>query len=1162
MTENGVPLSLPIEFYEAHLKTINTIKFRRREMDIVAFMLNGRANKKIASFLSLSLKTVENYTHNLMTRLECNSRESIIDFIEKSDQLKNVRKYYSLLLIQDYFESRLKEIDVALSKEKRASVLIYYQKSAAQELFLREIEKHLKALGITVSLETLDKEQSFSEAVSKHSDKDYVIYALPSLSEAMTISPTFRDEGNDGSSQPTTSQAARVFFLFLGSEASRDLPVEDIDGDCLCLFQYRNYYLFFFEMLKKLLPQVDLEKTITDFNRKSAALFDASGASITSLESPEDLTPINQVFFTIRTFLTQKKWSIPSIALVCLLVLAAPVVKGRIFHEKKGYSQGHTFPEEQKSIQSDLIIPADAMLLERPELIKQIHTKFQEKPESIQTLALFGIGGSGKTTVARQYGRQQEGIVWEVNGETPGTLRESFENLAYALVTTDGEKNTLMGLKDIKNMDEKEAKLIFFVKEKLKSHPHWVLIFDNVERLNDIQNYFPSNPAAWGTGKVIVATRNSNIATHTFIHHALPVGELAPEEKLSLFTKITHNGNHQDLTSDQKSKIATLLNTIPSFPLDVSVAAHYLQTINIPYEEYIKNISQQSSEFDRVQNNVLNEIGVYAKTRYNIVTLSLKEIVKESKDFGEILLFISLLDNQNIPTELLDKFKDPAVRNNFIPHLKKYSLITGTQASSIPCLSIHRSTQDIALAYLKKELNFDKNNPLSQRVFKVLDDYVDQAIEKEDFARMTLSSRHAERLLDHKDLLSSSAGGVLKGKLGCIYYFINDHARSQKVLDESLLVLHETVDDKFLNDKVADTFLHIGHILTETGDYPKARKLFERSLNIYNAESPRNELGAAWALSYLGNVYRREGHFEKGKELLEESIQTQEKYPKDPLRMARTLSYLGSVYRWLGDYEKAAQAFKTSLEYYQESLPSNHFRIGWMFSYLGNLYRKMGQPESARALFEKGLEAYRTNLPEDHVNVGLMCAYLGNAYIELKDYEKAKLFLERGLTIYEKQSKKNPEKIAWVAFHLGKAYEGLKEPKKARELLDKSFKIYQVEYPKKGDIEKSEILRRMGEIYLFNEQLDKAEPILMEALKIVEDKNHPNVWESLETLGNLYEKQSRNALRNGNKGESEAFKIKSLDCLRRSSKIVKDYFSEKSSYFAKLQNRIQEVEKI
>ncbi|KAB2834600.1 MAG: helix-turn-helix transcriptional regulator, partial [Caedimonadaceae bacterium] len=52
--------------YSQDLETINGIRFTPREIDAIAFIVSGRSTKKIASFLSISPKTVDNHIHNIM----------------------------------------------------------------------------------------------------------------------------------------------------------------------------------------------------------------------------------------------------------------------------------------------------------------------------------------------------------------------------------------------------------------------------------------------------------------------------------------------------------------------------------------------------------------------------------------------------------------------------------------------------------------------------------------------------------------------------------------------------------------------------------------------------------------------------------------------------------------------------------------------------------------------------------------------------------------------------------------------------------------------------------------------------------------------------------------------------------------------------------------
>src|SRR5262245_53067021 len=98
----------PEEIYGKHLTNINDVKFTRRAIDVLSCLLNARRTSKIASLLSIALRTVVTHIRNIMLKLECNSRESIIDFIERSQKLPFLREYYSSLITEIAFKKSLK----------------------------------------------------------------------------------------------------------------------------------------------------------------------------------------------------------------------------------------------------------------------------------------------------------------------------------------------------------------------------------------------------------------------------------------------------------------------------------------------------------------------------------------------------------------------------------------------------------------------------------------------------------------------------------------------------------------------------------------------------------------------------------------------------------------------------------------------------------------------------------------------------------------------------------------------------------------------------------------------------------------------------------------------------------------------------------------------
>ncbi len=98
------------ELFKKYLTTIHGIKFTFREIDIISCILNNRGEKKIAIICRISPTTVSTHCRNIMVKLTCNSKDQIIDFIEKSGLLKIFKEYYLHLLIKAYFEEALIKI--------------------------------------------------------------------------------------------------------------------------------------------------------------------------------------------------------------------------------------------------------------------------------------------------------------------------------------------------------------------------------------------------------------------------------------------------------------------------------------------------------------------------------------------------------------------------------------------------------------------------------------------------------------------------------------------------------------------------------------------------------------------------------------------------------------------------------------------------------------------------------------------------------------------------------------------------------------------------------------------------------------------------------------------------------------------------------------------
>lgn len=1110
-------IRLPQDIYNQDLATLNEIKFTRREIDVIAFIVNGRSTKKIASFLTIAPKTIDNHIHNIMLKLDCHSRESIIDFIEKSGKFQIIRQYYLSLIIKKIFKDKLKEISQLLEKKAPVCIVVFccqQDKQNTESIFIERLRKYLNLAGVTISFKSLKQYESF--ALRFNNAPTHTLFIVTDIQK---LGP--KKEGKDISSslfeliQSTKQRLAlpssSFSFLLLNRDSSLDIPKAISDIGYVEFQKSENYYFLVLTLLKRICSALDFDKIIAEFT-KDCSLIDGVSDNINRPTWPKVRKVLQKdiVYNTLKYFSKIRKpyflFHVFSIVfLICLFYL--------LFLTFNNNVPDKVMPQ---SIRSELITPFEDTMLDRPELFSKIEESFKGT-RPLKTVALVGIAGAGKTTLARQYTRTQTApVIWELNAETRETLVDSFENLAQALSTTEEDQKILRGLQEIKDSKKREGRILQFVKDHLKLQNDWILIYDNVELFPDFQKHFPQDNGAWGQGKVIVTTRDNNIQNTRMAAAAIEIHELTPHEKLTLFMKILQNGANQSGPPNQTEELNAFLKCIPPFPLDISVAAYYIRSTQITYEKYLKRLSEYKKDFIKIQENILKGTD-YPKTRYSIITLSLDELMELCKDFPYLLLFTSLIDSQNIPRDLLETGMNEVSVDDFIFNLKKYSLITSHSSTTYPwgtTFSIHRSTQGISLAHLREKLALKPGNTLIQRIVQNGDTYVKQLMEKEDLSQLRLLTNHYEMFLSHPQLLTKAMKDSLLSDLGGMYLSLGNYTKAEQVLNDALSKLTKAYHNNHKPQnhvKMAQTLAYLGNVYGDLGYYETAEGYLEQSLLIYKKHLPTNYEGAAWALTYLGNVYRDLGKPQKAKEYLEQSLYTYKTHlPENYAGNARASAYLGIVCTILGDYEKAKTLLEQSLYIYKTRLPKNHVGIAWVSAHLGNAYGELGDYEKAKDLLEQSIILYKGHFPEDHIKVGWALSYLGDVYRIIGEHDKAKKALEQSMVIYKKHLPDNHIVIAGILVYLSNVYKDLKEYEEAKRLLEQSLVIYEKCFPKNHP-ETAWALAHLGDIYRIMGQFEKAEAFLQKSLTSYRQhfsEDHNEILWALERLRYSHDKVS------------------------------------------------------
>ena len=244
-------------------------------------------------------------------------------------------------------------------------------------------------------------------------------------------------------------------------------------------------------------------------------------------------------------------------------------------------------------------------------------------------VAIAGLGGMGKTTLAKKYAKE---------------ARKEYDFVYFVPASSKNELTRgLVDLADTLQIDKakKQEERLFLLQKRLNQRGY-LLIFDNVddpETFEELQKYLPER------GKSLVVTTRSHeiFIRHNFTLLSLP--QFSPEEGADYLQKAT--GRQERANSELLTK------KLGGLPLALTHAASYIRAKNITIQTYLELFDEKFTALFTKDSLTLKKDEKTILTTWNI---SLETIEKKDPFARKLLFFISLLSKEPIALSTLTKW--------------------------------------------------------------------------------------------------------------------------------------------------------------------------------------------------------------------------------------------------------------------------------------------------------------------------------------------------------------------------------------------------------------------------------------------------------------------------------------------------------------------------
>ncbi|KAK7423229.1 hypothetical protein QQZ08_009125 [Neonectria magnoliae] len=569
-------------------------------------------------------------------------------------------------------------------------------------------------------------------------------------------------------------------------------------------------------------------------------------------------------------------------------------------------------------------------------------------------VALFGLGGMGKTQVAMQIAfwtkenMPNYSVFW-----MPALSIASFEQACAKLAKT-------LGVSTTEGEDVKET-----IRKHLSSGKagRWLLILDNADdetilyqsrdRSKRILDFIPSSD----DGRLLLTTRSRKVAVKVASRNIVQLLKMGFQEAKGLLENALIDTDQLE----DDDLIKKLLENLTSLPLAIAQAAAYMNMHEVPLARYLELCETTSQDMIELMSEAFLDDAHYTESQGAVATtwfISFKHIHETNASAASLLSFIAWIEPKAIPSSMLPSPGSEQDKEQALGTLCGYGFLSKREERGM--FDMHSLVHLVMQSWAQKQ-------GVDEQAKRDVLTHLAEVFPSDEWENRELWRQYFPHALSvyrvHKgvDTSQSTELGYWLGR--CLY--------SDGRIRESVKVLEEVVDIRETTlaedhpDRLASQHSLAG-AYKANGQVKESVKLLEHVVAIQETTVTEDHPDRLASQHELAGAYEANGQVKEAVKLLEHVVAVREALAEDhPDRLA-SQHELAGAYQANGQVKEAVKLLKHIVAIEEVTLAEDHpDRLASQHE-LAGAYEANGQVKEAIELLQHVVAIKEVILAEDH----------------------------------------------------------------------------------------------------------------------------------------------------------------------------------------------------